>query len=88
MAYSAAGSPTVDTYARVQHFDAAFEIIDAEQEVAVVVDLSSVPTPENCLFHRAQFDFGRVVTLKWLKPVGLDEAMNFNGTIQIRIKFS
>jgi len=54
LAYSAVGSPTADTYARVQHFSEAYEIIDTSDcdLVAVVVDMSQVPTPPNCFFPR------------------------------------
>ena len=86
LAYSAAGSPTLETYARVQRYDTAFEVIDAEDEVAVVFDLSSVPTPKNCLLQGATFDFGRVVTWRWMKPIGLVEAMDFDAIVEVRVR--
>jgi hypothetical protein len=87
LAYSAAGS-TVETYARVQHYDRAFEVIDADEELAVVLDLSSVPTPKNCLFFGATLDFGRIVTWKWMKPIGIIEAMDFDAAIRVRVKLA
>jgi hypothetical protein len=85
VAYSAAGSPTPDTYARVQHYDAAFEIIDAGKGAAVVLDLSTVPTPKNCLFHGANFDFGRPVVFRWFQPIGITEAMDYDGVVTVRV---
>jgi hypothetical protein len=86
LAYSAVGSPTADTYARVQHFNEAYEVIDASDEVAVVVDMSHVPTPPNCLFLGGSWDFGRVVTVKWVKPIGLAEAMNAGAAIAVSLQ--
>ena len=86
VAYSAARSPVPETYARVQHYDPAFEVIDAENEVAVVFDLSGVPAPKNCLLHGATLDFGRVVTLRWMKPIGIIEAIDLNAVVEIRVR--
>ena len=87
LAYSAVGSPTVDAYARVQHFSEAYEVIDASDEVAVVFDMSHVPTPPNCIFFGGGWDFGRVVTVKWVKPIGLVEAMNADVAIAVSFHF-
>jgi Restriction endonuclease len=86
LAYSAVGSPTADTYARVQHFNEAYEVIDASDEVAVVVDMSHVPTPPDCLFLGGSWDFGRVVTVKWVKAIGLAEAMNAGAAIAVSFR--
>ncbi len=83
LAYSAASSPTAAAYARVQHFTEAYEVIDASDEVAVVVDMSHVPTPPNCLFRGGSWDFGRLVTVKWVKTIGLFEAMNAGTAIAV-----
>jgi hypothetical protein len=86
LAYSAAGSLTAATYARVQHFTEAYEVIDASDEVAVVVDMSHVPTPPGCLFFGGNWDFGRVVTVKWIKTIGLLEAMNASTAIAVSFR--
>lgn len=86
-AYSAVGSPTSDTYARVQHFSEAYEVMDASDEVAVVFDMSNVPIPPSCLFFGGTWDFGRVVTVKWVKPIGLVEAMNADAPIAVSFHF-
>jgi hypothetical protein len=70
----------------VQHFNEAYEVIDASDEVAVVVDMSHVPTPPDCLFLGGSWDFGRVVTVKWVKAIGLAEAMNAGAAIAVSFR--
>jgi hypothetical protein len=86
LAYSALGSPTADTYARVQHFSEAYEVIDASDEVAIVFDMGHVPIPPNCLFFGGDWDFGRVVTVEWVKPIGLVEGMNADVAIAVSLR--
>jgi len=47
-----------------------------------------VPTPKNCLFFGATLDFGRIVTWKWMKPIGIIEAMDFDAAIRVRVKLA
>ena len=62
------------------------EIVEVADRVTLVVDLSQVEIPANCLFHTILYDFGRTVQMKGAKLVGAHDAMNFENTIQFRFE--
>jgi hypothetical protein len=75
--------------ANVQHFDAkGFEILQNSDEVAVVVDLTDARPPPRCLLHTVRFDFGRIITTRWFKHIGLQEAMNYSTDVRIRVEWN
>jgi Restriction endonuclease len=89
VAYAAPDGFDLTENANVQHFDAeGFEILQNSDEVAVVVDLTDARPPPRCLLHAVRFDFGRVVTTRWTKPVGLREAMNYSTDVRIRVEWN
>jgi hypothetical protein len=89
VAYAAPDGVDLTENANVQHFDAeGFEILQNSDEVAVVVDLTDAPPPPRCLLHTVWFDFGRVITTRWFKLIGLREAMNYSTDISIRVKWN
>jgi hypothetical protein len=64
------------------------EIVEASDHVTVVVDLTHVNIPENCLFHTILFDFGRVVEIRGIRFVGQHDAMSFQNSIRFTFKCS
>jgi restriction endonuclease len=88
VAYAAPNGVDLTENAHIQRFDAeGFEILQNSNEVAAVVDLSDAPPPARCLLHTVWFDFGRVITIRWIKPIGLREAMNYSTDVSIRIEW-
>jgi Restriction endonuclease len=89
VAYAAPDGVDLTENANVQRFDAdGFEILQNSDEVAVVVDLTDVPLPPRCLLHTVLFDFGRIIEMRWFKPVGLHEAMNYSTDVTIRVEWN
>jgi hypothetical protein len=88
VAYSAPREVDLTENPYIQHFDAkGFEILQNSDEVGVVVDLTDTVTPPRSLLHTVFFDFGRVVTTRWFKMVGLREAMDYATDVSIRIEW-
>lgn len=85
VAYAApVGSKTADTV-HVEHFDLGeFEIIQNFDETLVIIDLSSIKIPENCLFRTLNLDFGRVVNCRVVDIIGIHEAMDFENKISFK----
>jgi hypothetical protein len=65
---------------------ASSEIVEASDNVSLVVDLSRIEIPANCLFHIIHYDFGRIVEIRGVKFIGLQDAMAFQNTIQFRFE--
>jgi hypothetical protein len=75
------------SHAAVAQFDLGeSEIIEASDQVSVVVDLSQVDIPEHCLFRTILFDFGRVVEMRGAQFIGVQEAMTFQNSISFQFK--
>jgi hypothetical protein len=71
VAYTARKESDARKYAHVAKYDlGAFEILQGDDEVAVVADTSQLTPPPNCLLHTLLMDFGRGTTVKWVKPIG------------------
>jgi hypothetical protein len=60
------------------------EIVEAADAVTLVVDLSQLPIPANCLFHIIGYDFGRVVEVRGTQFIGMPDAMRFENAISFR----
>jgi hypothetical protein len=75
------------SHAAVAQFDLGeSEIIEASDQLSVVVDLSQVDIPEYCLFHKTLFDFGRVVEMTGVQFIGVQEAMIFQNSISFQFR--
>lgn len=85
--YSPVGRDLTEN-AYIQYFDTeGFEVLQNSEDVAVVIDLTDAPTPPSSFLHTVHFDFGRVVTLNWVKPIGVSEAMDYSTDLSIRVEW-
>jgi len=80
--------PTTDvTHAEVGKFSLGdSEIIEDRDRLSVVIDLSTVTIPDNCLFETVTFDAGRVVNAK-LSLVGERAMIACNCPITFKIEY-
>jgi hypothetical protein len=65
---------------------ATSEIVEASDTVLLVVDLSQIDIPDNCLFHGIDYDFGRPVEIRAVQVVGANDAMKFQNTMTFRFE--
>jgi hypothetical protein len=87
VAYADPLSPTQTNEALVGSLDlATSEIVEASDTVLLVIDLSQVDIPKNCLFHTINYDFGRRVELRAIKIIGAPDAMKFRGAITFKFE--
>jgi len=90
VAYIAGGEDPTQ-YAYVAKYDlGAFEILHggAEQEkdeYAVVIDVSQIATPPNCVFHTVLLDLGRGMRSKWFQLIGAHNVIASLPPIKIRL---
>lgn len=84
-------APNTDILSRNAYVEAVelgnFEITQSSNDVAVAIDLSPVEIPNNCMFRRVLFDFGRVVTLHNVYPIGLPKFKIPLEGINVELKF-
>jgi hypothetical protein len=88
VAYSAPQDADLSENAQVQNFDmTGFEILQSSDRVAVVIDLTNAAPPAGCFFDRVAIDFGRLVAMRWIKPIGLREAINYSALVKFRFEW-
>ena len=85
-------APNTDALTRNAYVEAVelgnFEITKSFDDVAVAIDLSPVVIPKNCMFRTVLFDFGRVVTLHTVYPIGLPKFEMPLENINVGLKFN
>ena len=62
------------------------EIVESADIVTLVVDLSQIAIPANCLFHKIDYDFGRIVEIRGTQLIGLPDAVGFENTVSFRFE--
>ena len=62
------------------------EIIEIADRVTLVIDLTQIQIPQNCLFHTILYDFGRVVEMRGANFIGAQGAMNFENSISFQFE--
>lgn len=76
------------SHAEIGTFDlGASEFIDAGDNVAMTVDLSTIAIPENCCFETVTLDAGRVVNIR-PNIIGAEHVFTARIPIQLRYEFA
>lgn len=85
VAYDAPLTEAVDREAFIESLDnGLFEITQSSNQVIVDADFSSVDIPPNTQFYGATMDFGRIVKMRALRPLGIPPPMFSSDLIKIR----
>ncbi|OGS91264.1 MAG: hypothetical protein A2Z95_02060 [Gallionellales bacterium GWA2_60_18] len=85
VAYDAPLTEAVDREVLIESLDnGLFEITQSSNQVIVEADFSSLDMPSNTQFYGATMDFGRVVRMRTLRPLGIKPPTFTSELIKIR----